>query len=119
MTAYQLPFPPSANTYYRHVMMGQRPAVLISSKGRQYQVDVAIALNGEQAINGRLRVSIQLHAPNRRKYDIDNRIKPLLDAIQACGMIEDDEAIDELRVLRGPIGDGVALVTIEKLENDC
>ncbi|GAG13051.1 unnamed protein product, partial [marine sediment metagenome] len=28
----------------------------------------------------------------------------------------DDEAVDELRIVRGAIGDGLALVTIETIE---
>ena len=32
-----LPFPPSMNTYWRHVMVGKHPRTLISEKGRIYR----------------------------------------------------------------------------------
>ena len=54
-------------------------------------------------LKGRLSVHVLLHAPNRRKYDIDNRIKPLLDALQFSSVYRDDEAVDHLVVRRGDI----------------
>jgi crossover junction endodeoxyribonuclease RusA len=57
---------------------------------------------------GRLMVTIRLFAPTRRAYDVDNRIKALLDALQHAGCFADDEAIDELQVARGPVQKGGA-----------
>jgi len=123
-TLLELPFPPSSNTYYRSVRMGQSCRVLLSKKGRQYKQDVC-----EQVANyivekkemifplmGRLSVHITLHAPNRRKYDIDNRMKPLLDALQFSSVYPDDEAVDHLVVRRGDIiKGGKAFVQIMEL----
>jgi crossover junction endodeoxyribonuclease RusA len=38
--------------------------------------------------------------------DIDNRIKSLQDALEVAGAYDNDEQIDDLRVLRGPIVSG-------------
>ena len=106
-----LDFPPSANTYYRT----WRGRVLISKPGRDYRQHVvnAVACQDLVTLTGRLRVSIRLQAPTRRKYDIDNRIKCLLDAIEHAGVYANDEAIDELTVVRGPvIRDGMCTVYI-------
>ena len=68
-------------------------------------------------IEGRLSVDIRLHPPNRRKFDIDNRIKPLLDAMAVpfgCAY-DDDEAIDRLLITRHDIiKGGLAIVTIKQ-----
>ena len=36
-----LPFPPSGNTYYRSIRMGQSCRVLISKRGREYKQQVS------------------------------------------------------------------------------
>lgn len=65
---------------------------------------------------GRLSVHITLHAPNHRKYDIDGRLKSLLDALQDAGVYPDDEAVDHLVVMRGDIiKGGKVFVRIMKL----
>lgn len=96
-----LPWPPSANTYYRR--SGRH--IHLSNKGRKFKTDAmatlkSLRLDAEQ-ITERLTVRMELHPPNRRKFDIDNRIKPVLDALQRGGLIVDDEQIDDLRIKRG------------------
>lgn len=111
-----LPFPPSGNTYYRSIRMGQSCRVLISKKGREYREQV-IQLVDELRIadpnfaalipfDKRLSVSVLLNAPTRRKYDIDNRSKALLDALQHAGIYLDDEQIDVLILRRGEVCKG-------------
>jgi crossover junction endodeoxyribonuclease RusA len=91
--------------------MGQSCRVLLSKKGRQYKQDVCnyiadLILDSHDfkiPLLGRLSVHIVLHAPNRRKYDIDGRLKSLLDALEDAGVYPNDEAIDHLVVRRGDI----------------
>jgi len=94
--------------------------IYLSAKGRDYKKAVlatlkALLLDGE-ALTGRLRVRLELSAPTKRKYDIDNRIKATLDALQAAGFIVDDEQIDSITVKRLPPGDDCCLVTVEQIE---
>jgi len=104
-----LPFPPSANTYYRSIRMGQSCRVLISKRGREYKQEVVdlIASMAEQdtfPISSRVGMSVMLHAPNRRRYDLDNRAKALCDAIEDAGIFAiGDEQIDALTLRRGEI----------------
>lgn len=56
--------------------------------------------------SARLAVTIKLHAPNKRRFDIDNRVKAVLDALVRAQVFDDDEQVDDLRVLRGPIVKG-------------
>lgn len=122
MIKISLPFPPSTNTYWRHVSMGKRGTrVLISKKGRQYRSDViseccAAQLTGLR-LGGRLRVLVRLFVPDRRKRDMDNFNKALLDALSQAQVWGDDSQIDDLRVVRGHVvKGGRAVVEIEELD---
>ena len=72
---------------------------------------------------GRLSVHVTLHAPNRRKYDIDGRLKSLLDALEDAGVYPDDEAVDHLVVRRGDIIKGgqtiVQIIELPPKEQTC
>ena len=127
MNPLVLPFPPSGNTYYRSVRIGQACRVLLSKKGREYKNQVCehvanYICNEKEMMfpfNGRLSVHVWLHPPNRRKFDIDNRIKPLLDALQFASVYHDDEAVDHLVVRRDEITKGgQAIVQIFELQKE-
>ena len=51
--------------------------------------------------DARLRIKVTLHAPDKRVRDIDNVLKPTLDALVQAGLFNDDSQVDELTVLRG------------------
>jgi crossover junction endodeoxyribonuclease RusA len=48
----------------------------------------------------RLAVEILAFPPDRRKRDLDNLYKALLDSVSKAGVIPDDEQIDDLRICR-------------------
>ena len=110
-----LPWPPTVNTYYRHVVVKGAARVLLSSAGRAYQKAVGVAMAGHVAPPPPHAVRIVLHAPDRRAYDVDNRAKALLDGIyRALGI--DDGVIDRLEIVRGEVRPGgCALVVIEEV----
>lgn len=67
--------------------------------------------------NARLEMQVTLYPKDRRKQDIDNRIKALWDALTDAGVFDDDEQIDVLMVQRGAIKKGGGcLVVIDKIE---
>ena len=54
---------------------------------------------------------------DRRRWDIDNRIKSLQDALQVSGVYADDSQIDELRIVRHDVvipGEGSAVVIVSE-----
>jgi crossover junction endodeoxyribonuclease RusA len=114
MIELALPFPPSVNHYYRHV--GAR--TLISRGGRAYR-DAVVALlrpRRSQPLTGRLMVAIQIHPPDRRRRDLDNVQKSLLDALQHAGVYADDSQIDTLTITRrDPVSGGAAVVAITEV----
>lgn len=106
-----LPYPPSVNTIWRSMRSGPMAGrVLLSKRGREYRKEVNTAVshqNGAGAIFlGRLGVSIILYPPDRRKADIDNRCKAILDALTHAKIWQDDEQIDVLIVRREKIVPG-------------
>jgi len=84
--------------------------VKISDRGRLYRQHVLETFLAERdnydhafPLIGRLSCSLVLHGPTKKKYDIDNRVKPLLDALEKADVFDDDEAIDAIHVYRGEI----------------
>ena len=121
MHTIHLQWPPSINNYYAQ---GARSGKFISKKGRLWrqgaiddiheQIDFS---SGLFPLSGRLSVKVLQHAPDRRKRDLDNYIKPLFDAITHSGLWVDDELIDYFAVKRGKIAatqqSGKVIVQIE------
>ena len=91
-----LPFPPSVNTYWRHIQ-GTRPK--ISKRGRQYKKDVAALVLVQRAnklLGGPLFVRISAFPPDTRIRDLDNIFKALFDAMGAAGVYVDDNQIKKI-----------------------
>ncbi len=107
----ELPWPPSTNHMWRHV--GSR--VLISRKGRAFRQHVCAILRsiGVRAIDGPVVMEIDAYPPDRRRRDIDNIQKALLDALQHGGAYEDDNQIVKLTVVKlEPVKGGMVVVRL-------
>ena len=105
MIRIELPFPPSTNTYYRNVRVGNRQLTKISERGRQYKTECYWLLKQQKAcrrLSHSLKVTITLVAPDRKRRDLDNFNKALLDVMTHAGVYEDDSLIDHLTVIRAP-----------------
>jgi crossover junction endodeoxyribonuclease RusA len=94
-----LPYPPSINTYWG--FRGSRRFLTKTANDFKLIVNA----NSRRARFGADKVGIEilLHAPDRRRRDIDNILKPLIDALQAAGVFDDDSQVDDLRVSRGTV----------------
>lgn len=99
-----LPWPPSVNTYWRHLAKGKLAGrTLISEKGRAYRIAVAgevLAQVRAAALTQRLAVRIDAYPPDQRKRDLDNIPKGLLDALTHANVWLDDSQIDRLTIER-------------------
>lgn len=80
--------PPSANSIWRAV--GGR--VLKSRDYRSWLTAAAYLLRAQAKgrIEGPYALHVEFCPPDRRKRDLDNRIKALSDAITEAGLVEDD-----------------------------
>jgi len=104
MITLELPWPPSVNTYWRSPNTGRLAGrTLISERGRDYRRAVADAIRtaGQpKAEPGRLDVALTVFPPDKRRRDLDNLPKGILDALTHAGVIEDDSLIDRLLIER-------------------
>jgi crossover junction endodeoxyribonuclease RusA len=53
---------------------------------------------------------LEAYPPDRRKRDIDNLVKPTLDALTKAGVWLDDEQVEELTIRRLNVSRGGLLV---------
>ena len=109
-----LPYPPSVNHYYRCV--GNR--MLISREGRKFRKHVCsiLSLAKIRPLAGPLHIEIDVFPPDRRRRDLDNVQKSLLDALEHGGAYEDDSQIVKLVVEKhDPVRQGKVTVRIGKV----
>jgi crossover junction endodeoxyribonuclease RusA len=121
---FAVPYPPSLNTYYR-IYQGR---ILLSEKARAYLNDFKYALWGcswyrkellKMPFMEELEVCIEVYPPDKRKRDLDNTLKCLLDSMQKCGIYKDDSQIARLNVIRKEIIiNGKVEIVITEKAND-
>jgi len=106
----ELPYPPSLNDYWRHV--GAK--TLISREGRKYRERIAGAVRGLPRLNGRLTLIMDVYPPDRRRRDLDNLFKSLLDSLQKANVYQDDNQIKHIEAdMREPMEpDGMVYVRL-------
>lgn len=116
-TSFCLPFPPSMNTYWRNF----RGRTIISKQGREFRENViqfVIDNNIPKFGDKKLKLTMILRPRDKRKIDIDNRIKAVLDALEHAGVMDDDFQVDHIEMIRGEqIKGGLLHVVIEEIEN--
>lgn len=136
---YRLPWPPSINHYWRHKIIpgGKREVIgptgklvkptrahagiYVSSEGKAFRRAVIAAVMHslpEEQIDWPVSARILLWSPNGIKRDIDNRVKPILDAMTLAGVWTDDWCVRGLAVLDMGIErpNGLCIVQISDYE---
>jgi crossover junction endodeoxyribonuclease RusA len=94
-----LPYPPSVNTYWN--FNGSRR--FLTAKANKFKADVfsAFVLSEHKGFQSqRVSLTVHLYPPDKRVRDIDNVLKPLLDAFTQAGVFDDDSQVDRLLVVR-------------------
>lgn len=119
----QLPFPPSVNAYWRHVVIGKSARAIISARGRKFRQAALLILESQKksaTICGHVSVALTLYPPDKKKRDLDNYVKAVLDVI-TCGKIwEDDSQVKKLSLAWGETRKGgLVQVDINLFESAC
>jgi len=86
---FLLPWPPSVNGMWRAVQ-GRN---ILSQRYRLWRdaASKALAIQRPKHVLGPVSVAIELTPPDARAYDLDNRVKPILDLLVASAVIDGDD----------------------------
>ena len=109
MIKLTLPFPISANQYWRCVRVKSICKVLVSKDAKKYKKSVGYSWMEQKLLNQfkpfnstqRLQVSLDLYPARRNVHDTDNYLKVLLDALSGPLMpIPNDRQVKHLKDIR-------------------
>ena len=93
--------PPTVNSMYRSMRSGQRYK---TKECREFQERTAEQMRRSfsctEPYTGRAALLIRFTVADRRRWDIDNRVKALQDCLITSGVLKDDCQIDTLHVER-------------------
>ncbi len=112
----ELDFPPSLNTMYPSSRNGGRH---LSKRGKAFK-DNAYGMILEQhgifkPFTGPIKVTIEVVPPDKRKRDLDNLIKPTLDALVNANVMMDDSQIKAIyATMLEPSKPGSCVVIVEE-----
>ena len=113
----ELPFPPSANQYWRYY----QGRVLKSRVAKSYIKAVGLSwltMKKEGFPKDcRLDMEIQVFPKDRRARDLDNLLKITLDSLEAAKVFENDKQVDRIKIVRREQHpEGKMLVLIKPIE---
>jgi crossover junction endodeoxyribonuclease RusA len=109
-----LPWPPTVNTYWRNV----NGRTILSAPGRAYRKAVAdqvLIQRAAKRMDTALLVTIKAYRPDRRRRDLDNLFKAILDSLVHAGVMLDDALICDLRIFWADEVGGMVKVKILEL----
>lgn len=94
---YHLPTPPSVNRLWR--ISGRR--MYRSKQYTEWIAQVAAALDGEPKpeIDYPFNIELIVGRPSKRRMDIDNRAKAVMDVLQHCNIITDDCLANQINMM--------------------
>lgn len=143
IVSLKLPYPISANRYWRKVPMkgkrGNREIIIVSDEGVAYKNEVGWRLKAyglQQPIQGRVMVGVQLYparpqdADKRiardpltwddtvRCIDLDNSRKVLYDALKGIAFVDDNKVFADWAVRMEPVGDAHVIVHIKSFARE-
>ena len=91
----------------------------MSAKGREFREAVQVFVienNIPKFGDKKLKLTLILRPRDKRKIDIDNRIKAVLDALEHAGVFDNDFQVDHIEMIRGEqIKGGLLNVVIEEM----
>lgn len=99
-------FPASVNGLWRHNNITGRTYKAAAAKHWEdtaiYYLRAGMGANqrAQPPYDGRVQARIIFYSKSRRRWDIDNKLKSLLDCLSKAGIIKDDSQIDVLHVNR-------------------
>lgn len=96
MITFTLPMPPSANVYWR--VFNGRPVVSPEAREYKHKAWGYAKEAGAECLEGDVALELRVFRA-RKRGDVDNRIKVLLDSMIGV-LYDDDDQVTELHVYR-------------------
>ena len=117
MIDLHLPYPPTVNHYWIRTHNGS--GLAIGKPGRAFRGRVAWAVLEHPELKAGAKqwdiIIISVYPPDRRRRDLDNILKALLDALQHAGALEDDSQLDQILLVRkGVVAEGKVVVRLQR-----
>jgi crossover junction endodeoxyribonuclease RusA len=111
-----LPYPPSVNNYWH--ASGKRRYISPAGKKFTEEVFAVVKQSGYKSFGEiKLAISVMIHPRSKRKFDLDNTLKAILDALMKAGMYDDDSQFEFIEIARGEeVTGGQAVVHIYPYE---
>jgi Holliday junction resolvase RusA-like endonuclease len=112
-----LPLPPSTNNLFWNARRGR--GRVATSKYRLWQALAIKSIWAQVPALNRIGgpVALSLCVPTKMRGDIDNRLKPTIDALVAAGRIDDDKHVQSINITRGGADAGTILVHAKAVRN--
>ena len=109
--------PPTVN----HMYLNARGRRFRTEECQTYQLLTTLKLqrlwNDKPPFEGRAALHVVLTVANRRRWDIDNRLKALQDCLQLAGVIKDDRQIDYLSIKRLYTAKNGTVLTLSSMDD--
>ncbi len=107
-------WPPSINNYWRR----NGSKYFICKKGREFRQHVKqVCINNHIVFDKEDKLSIAVLAfpPDKRRRDLDNILKAIMDSLEKAGVYHDDNQIDQLTIKRMSQKSNKVYVEIRKI----
>jgi crossover junction endodeoxyribonuclease RusA len=78
---------------WRAVRIGDRAMNILSAKAREWKTEAGaiLALQRPKPVHGAVELHVTLSPPTKRRFDLDNRVKAIIDLLVLSGVIEGDD----------------------------
>lgn len=113
MIEFTLPYPPTVNTYWRHV----NNRTILSKGAREYKAavkDQAWLQKFAKLYEKPVRLTFVVYRPDNRRRDLDNLLKSMLDSLTGILYLDDSQVVD-FHMKWGDTVGGFVKVTAEEL----
>ncbi len=103
-----LPMPPSVNHYWRF----GRGRFYVAEKGMEFRRAVCAKFRDTCAapLEGNVSIEIYVYPPDKKRRDLDNILKALLDALAYAKVYADDSQVSHIDVQRCEVVKGGKIV---------
>ena len=102
MLSLTLPLPPSVN-HYKKISINGVPYSIKAYRAWKNEAGWLLKSQMMKVAHKKLIDDVTVAIVFERRGDLDNRVKPLLDLLVECGVMQDDKQVIRLLVEFGPI----------------